>query len=102
MVDGFHCKAVNPINCLPCHSNESIANAEHVAAGYVTVGDVQDYYVKTGASCHDSGGASDATVSVTHNGDCALCQTTVPNLNPGIPVGGGDCATCHTGSVHSL
>jgi len=27
MVDGLHCKAVNPINCLPCHSNESIIQA---------------------------------------------------------------------------
>jgi hypothetical protein len=65
MVDGLHCKAVNPINCLPCHANESIANAEHVAAGYVAGGDAQDDYVKTSASCHDSGDASDATVSVT-------------------------------------
>ena len=65
MVDGFHCKAVNPTNCLPCHLNEPIANAEHVAAGYVTGGDVQDYYVKTRASCHDSCCTSDTTVSVT-------------------------------------
>ena len=75
MVDGLHCKAVNPINCLPRHSNESIANADHVAAGYVNGGDAQDYCFKTSVSCHDSGGASGATVSATHDGDCALCQT---------------------------
>jgi len=27
MVDGLQCKAVNPIKCLPCHSNESIIQA---------------------------------------------------------------------------
>lgn len=65
MVDGLHCKAVNQINCLPCHSNGPIADAQNVAAGYVTVGNVQDCYGKTCAGCHDSGGAYDLTVSVT-------------------------------------
>ena len=93
--------AANPTNCLPCHSNEAIAHADHVAAGYVTVGGVQDVYGTTCASCHDPGGASGATVAVTHNGDCALCHTTIPNLQPGIPAGGGDCVACHSTSAVS-
>jgi hypothetical protein len=94
--------AANPTNCLPCHSNESVAHADHVVAGYVTVGGVQDHYGTTCASCHDPGGDADAAVSVTHGGDCALCHTTIPNLQPGIPDGGGDCVSCHSTSEHTL
>jgi hypothetical protein len=92
----------NPTNCLPCHSDKTVAHADHVAAGYVTVGGIQDVYGTTCASCHDPGGASDATVAVTHNGDCALCHTTIPNLRPSIPAGGGDCVSCHSTAQHTL
>ncbi|MFC1845315.1 hypothetical protein ACFLZ5_11095, partial [Thermodesulfobacteriota bacterium] len=30
------------------------------------------------------------------------CHTTVPNLQTGVPAGGGDCVTCHTTSEHVL
>ena len=59
--------------------------------------------MRSGAgNADDPGGDADATVSVTHNGDCALCHTTVPNLQPGIPAGGGDCVSCHSTAQHTL
>ena len=83
----------NPTNCLPCHSGKDTTHGsiDHVAAGYVTTGPA------TCAICHDPGAAADATVIATHLNNCSLCHTTVPNLQPGIPVGGGDCAACHSG-----
>jgi len=83
----------DPTNCLDCHSNKLLTvhgNIDHVALGYVTIGSTSC------ANCHDPGTATNATVSVTHNGNCSLCHTTVPNLQTGIPAGGGDCTTCHT------
>ncbi len=40
--------------------------------------------------------AANATVDVTHNGDCTLCHTTIPALQTNVPAGGGDCVTCHS------
>jgi hypothetical protein len=94
--------AANPTKCLDCHSDKTVAHADHVAAGYVTVGGVQDYFGTTCASCHNPGTAANATVDLTHGGDCTLCHTSIPNLQPGIPAGGGDCVTCHTTSEHTL
>ncbi|MBW2510827.1 MAG: hypothetical protein JRE01_02215, partial [Deltaproteobacteria bacterium] len=92
--------------CLDCHTDKTAAHGsvDHVATTYVTVGGTQEYYGTTCASCHDPGGAENATVDVTHGGDCSLCHTTVPNLQPGLPTGGGpnDCVNCHTGGVHTL
>jgi len=81
-----------PIHCLDCHSDKDLTphgNIDHVAFGYVIGGST------ICMNCHDPGGAANATVAVTHNGNCSLCHTTVPDLQPGIPAGGGDCTTCH-------
>jgi hypothetical protein len=94
--------------CLDCHTDKTTAHGsiDHMdtggGTGYVLVGGTQEYYGTTCASCHDPGGAANATVDVTHSGDCALCHTTVPALQPGVPAGGGNCADCHTPSVHTL
>ena len=84
----------DPTNCLPCHLSKDVTHGsiDHVALGYVTTGPA------TCATCHDPGAAADATVSITHLDNCSLCHTTVPNLQPGIPANGGDCATCHGGT----
>ncbi len=37
-------------------------------------------------------------MTVTHLENCNLCHTTLPDLQPGIPAGGGDCAACHGGT----
>ena len=89
----------NPTNCLDCHSNKNLTvhgNVDHVSLGYVILG------ATSCASCHDPGGAANATIDITHSGNCTLCHTTIPNLQPGIPAGGGDCATCHTGTWDAL
>jgi predicted CxxxxCH...CXXCH cytochrome family protein len=87
----------DPTNCLDCHSDKTAAHGsvDHVAMGYVTL------RVSPCGDCHDPGGAENATVDVTHNGDCNLCHTTIPNLQPGVPAGGGDCATCHGSDVQT-
>jgi len=89
----------NPTHCLDCHSDKELTphgSVDHVAAGYVTL------RVSPCGDCHDPGGAENATVDGTHNGTCALCHTTVPNLQPGIPAGGGDCSTCHGANVQTV
>jgi hypothetical protein len=77
--------------CLDCHVDNNVphGSVDHVAAGYVTGG------TTSCLNCHDPGLEENATISVTHMDNCALCHTTVPNLQPGIPAGGGDCNTCH-------
>ncbi len=89
-----------PITCTGCHTDKTSAHGsvDHVALGYVTV-------ATSCSTCHDPGTASNATVSGTHLSNCALCHTTVPNLKPGLPAGGGDCAACHTSTwevTHTL
>ncbi len=82
----------NPTNCLACHSDKTLVqhgNEDHVALGYVTGG------ATPCLTCHDPGVAANATVTVTHLGNCNICHTVVPALQPGIPVGGGDCTICH-------
>jgi len=88
----------NPTNCLDCHGDKTSAHGSvnHVASGYVTGGST------ICMTCHDPGTAANATVTVTHNGNCSLCHTTVPNLQPGVPSGGGDCATCHGSNVDTI
>ena len=83
--------------CLDCHSDKTDAHGDidHVAATYVTVGGTDAYYpngdgTKPCATCHNTTGAN-STVDITHGGNCNLCHTTVPNLQPGVPAGGGDC-----------
>ena len=84
----------NPTNCLDCHSNKYLAvhlAADHVGLGYVTGGSTPCM------NCHDPGAGVNLTVTVTHMSNCVLCHDAVlPALLPGIPVGGGDCLTCHT------
>ena len=89
----------NPTHCLDCHSDKELTphgSVDHVAYGYVTL------RVTPCGDCHDPGSAENATVDVTHNGNCSLCHTTVPNLQPGIPAGGGDCAACHGSNVQTV
>ncbi|MFC1843659.1 CxxxxCH/CxxCH domain-containing protein [Thermodesulfobacteriota bacterium] len=88
----------NPTNCLDCHSDKELTphgSVDHVAAGKVTL------RVSPCGDCHDPGSGANATVDVTHSGDCSLCHTTVPDLQPGVPAGGGDCATCHGSDVQT-
>ena len=87
----------NPTNCLNCHSDKTAAHGsvDHVAAGLVTL-------TSPCADCHNPGGAANATVDVTHGGNCNFCHTTVPNLQPSIPAGGGTCATCHGSDVQTV
>jgi predicted CxxxxCH...CXXCH cytochrome family protein len=89
---------VDPTYCLDCHSDKTAAHGsvDHVAYGYVTLS------VTPCGACHDPGSAENATVDATHNGDCTLCHTTVPNLQPGVPAGGGDCASCHGSDVQTV
>ena len=51
-------------------------------------------------TCHDPGPANNGTVIGAHLNNCILCHTdtTTLDLQPGVPVGGGDCATCHNGT----
>ena len=79
------------ISCLDCHSDKTTGHGsvDHAALGYVTGGST------ICLNCHDPGTVENGTVSEIHNGICSHCHTTVPNLQPGIPDGGGDCITCH-------
>ncbi len=84
----------NPTICLDCHSGKLLTphgNVDHLALGYVTVG------ATPCLTCHDPGSAANATVTVTHMDNCALCHTTIPDLLSGVPTS-GDCVTCHSGS----
>ena len=83
--------AANPTNCLDCHSAKALphGNPDHAALTYVMV-------APACASCHTEVGP-DATVSITHNSNCFLCHPTgPPDLDPILPLGGGDCTTCHS------
>jgi len=101
VIDTIALKA-NPTHCLDCHSNKQLTvhgTVDHLALGYVVGG------TTTCMNCHDPGTAANATVAVTHLSNCSLCHTTVPALQPGIPVGGGDCLTCHTSTwdvIHTV
>ena len=82
-----------PIRCLACHADKNLTphgDVDHVALGRVTGG------TTFCLDCHDPGTAANATVDVTHNGNCTLCHTTIPALQTGVPAGGGDCVTCHS------
>ena len=82
-----------PIRCLACHADKNLTphgDVDHVALGRVTGG------TTFCLDCHDPGTAANATVDVTHNGDCTLCHTTIPALQTNVPAGGGDCVTCHS------
>ena len=77
-----------PIRCLACHSDKNLTphgDVDHVALGRVTGG------TTFCLDCHDPGTAANATVDVTHNGNCTLCHTTIPALQTSVPAGGGDC-----------
>ncbi|WP_303720470.1 putative metal-binding motif-containing protein, partial [Malonomonas rubra] len=83
----------NPTSCLACHADKYMTvhgDADHVNLGYVTGGST--YCI----GCHDTGAAVNGTVVTTHLNNCSLCHTTVPNLQSGLPAGGGDCSACHT------
>jgi len=89
----------NPTHCLDCHLDKELTphgSVDHAAAGYVTL------QVSPCGDCHDPGSAENATVEVTHFSDCTLCHTTVPSLQPGVPTGGGNCATCHGSNVQTV
>jgi len=85
----------NPTHCLDCHADKELTahgSPDHVADGYVVGGTA--YCL----NCHDPGSAPNSTVIGIHHNNCFLCHTTVPDLQPGIPAGGGDCTDCHTNS----
>ena len=87
-------RGVDPTICLDCHSGKLLTihgSGDHVALGYVTV-------AASCLTCHDPGAAANATVAVTHLENCNFCHTTIPTLQAGVPAGGGDCATCHSGT----
>ena len=94
------------ISCLDCHTDKGVnhGNIDHVARGYVTGSGT------TCVICHDPGTAANAFVSVTHQDNCALCHTTVPALQPGLPTGADAtnpnlCTDCHTNgweTTHTL
>ena len=80
----------DPTVCLDCHSNKLLTvhgNEDHGALGYVTGG------ATNCQTCHDPGASYDGTVTVTHLGNCALCHTSPPALQPGLVA--GDCSACH-------
>ena len=88
----------NPTACLDCHSDKALTrHVDHVALGYVTGG------ATTCVSCHYLGAVNNGTVTGAHLNNCLLCHadTTDLALLPGVPVNGGDCVTCHTGSWES-
>jgi predicted CXXCH cytochrome family protein len=91
VIDAIALRA-NPTHCLDCHADKYLTphgSVDHLAFGYVVGGTA--YCL----NCHDPGTAENATVSVTHISICAHCHTSVPNLQPGLPAGGGDCSSCH-------
>ena len=82
-------------HCLDCHSDLYLTrHVDHVALGYVTGG------ATPCLNCHYLGAVNNGTVTGAHLNNCLLCHTDTTNLTllPGVPVGGGDCVTCHTGS----
>ena len=83
-----------PTYCLDCHSELYLTrHVDHVALDYVTD-------TTTCLSCHDSDSVNNGTVTAIHLNNCLHCHTdkTSLALQPGVPVGGGECVTCHTGS----
>ncbi|HKJ04630.1 MAG TPA: putative metal-binding motif-containing protein [Geopsychrobacteraceae bacterium] len=89
----------DPTHCLDCHSDKELTphgSVDHVAIGYVTGG------TTSCLNCHDPGPDENSTITVTHLDNCALCHTTVPDLQTGLPAGGGDCITCHTSDWSAL
>ena len=83
-----------PTYCLDCHSDMYLTrHVDHVDLGYVTD-------TTTCLACHDSDAVNNGTVTVAHLNNCLHCHTDTTSLalQPGVPVGGGDCVTCHTGS----
>ena len=87
----------DPTNCLACHTDKTVAHGsvDHTGNNLVTLS-------SQCASCHDPGSAANATVDVTHSGNCNLCHTaSIPDLQSGLSA--GTCVTCHgsdVGTVH--
>jgi len=70
-----------PIHCLACHPDKDLTphgSVDHVAAGIVTGGSTSCL------NCHDPGEGENATITVTHNNDCAHCHTSGSAVKEGL------------------